>query len=95
MCPCPTEDPTTVVGLIYRVLDRPHRTVGLIAILSLILGAVADLLHSPAIAGLHPSVWGLIVSGASTMPAIIRIVLRSVTGLRSQKQTAPDGQTTT
>lgn len=93
-CPCRTDDPTTVVGLIYRVLDRPHRTLGLIAILSVILGAFAELLDAPAIAGLHPTVWGFVISGTSVTPAIVRIAFRRVTGLRSRERTTPDSPTT-
>jgi hypothetical protein len=42
-------DPTTVVGLIFRILNRPSRTLCLTAILALILAGAAELLHAPAI----------------------------------------------
>jgi hypothetical protein len=58
-------DPTTIIGLIFRVLNRPSRTVCLLAILALVLAGIGELVHAPPIAGLPVSVWGVAVSGGS------------------------------
>ena len=66
------DDPVTIIGLIYRVLDRPRRTAGLVAVLGLLLGAAAEFAHAPVLAGLSPGVWGVVISGASTLVAGLR-----------------------
>jgi hypothetical protein len=78
----PAADPVTMIGLVYRVLDRPHRTAGLIAVLALLLGAATELAHAPVFAGLSPGMWGVVISGASTVVAGLRSGWQKWTQLR-------------
>src|SRR5436190_572217 len=72
----PTADPTTVIGLMFRVLNRPSRTLCLLAILALLLAGLAVLLHAPPIAHLPVGVWGAAISGGSLLPIAAREILR-------------------
>lgn len=78
----PADDPVTIIALIYRVLDRPHRTAGLVAVLALLFGAAAELAHAPVLAGLNPGLWGVVISGASTLVAGARAGWQKWTQLR-------------
>ncbi|HEX4814555.1 MAG TPA: hypothetical protein VFV66_17585 [Nonomuraea sp.] len=62
-------DPETWIALIFRVLDRPHRTLCLIAVLALIVGGVAQILQAPAVAGLPVWLWSTMISGGSFISA--------------------------
>jgi hypothetical protein len=75
-------DPVTIIALIFRLLDRPHRTAGLIAVLSLLLGGAMELAHAPVLAGLNPGVWGVVISGASTAAALSRSAWQKLMRLR-------------
>jgi hypothetical protein len=43
----PAGDPATVIALIYRVLDEPRRTLNAIAVTSLPLGTLVQVLGAP------------------------------------------------
>jgi hypothetical protein len=63
--PEPATDPTTAIGLIFRVLNRPSRTLCLLAILALVLAGIGELVHAPPIADLSVGVWGAAISSGS------------------------------
>lgn len=67
-----SEDPTTIIGLIFRVLDRPHRTLCLLAVLALVLAGAAQLLHAPDLAGLPVGIWGAGLSAGTVTGAVIK-----------------------
>lgn len=75
-------DPATIIALIFRLLDRPHRTAGLVAVLSLLIGGAAELAQAPMLAGLNPGVWGVVISGASTAVALSGSVWQKLIKLR-------------
>lgn len=78
----PASDPTTIIGLIFRVLNRPSRTLCLLAILALVLAGISELVHTPPIADLPVSAWGVAISGGSI--TALR-TSRLVPNLRSRK----------
>lgn len=79
----PAADPTTVIGLIFRVLNQPSRTLCLLAILALTLAGIGHLLHAPPIAHLPVGMWGMAISGGSITSIGAGKLIRS---LRSKRQ---------
>lgn len=92
--PEPATDPTTIIGLIFRVLNRPSRTLCLLAILALILAGIGELVHAPPIAHMPVGMWGAVISGGSLTSLGASKLVRY---LRSRQQVLipenPDGVT--
>lgn len=87
-------DPTTVVGLIFRVLNRPSRTLCLLAILALVLAGIGALVHAPAIADLPVGVCAAVVSGASvSWLGVGKLVCYLRGGMQDQPSDVTGGKT--
>lgn len=83
-----TADPSTIVGLIFRVLDRPSRTLCLLAILALTLAGISTFLHAPPIAHLPVSLWGAMISGGSFTSIGTQQVIRHLRKRKQNRRTA-------
>ncbi|MGW6936030.1 hypothetical protein ACWGE0_38645 [Lentzea sp. NPDC054927] len=62
-----SQDPTTVVGLLYRVVDKPHRVIGLACVSALPCGIIVQATSSTTVMGVSPGWIGASVSVASAL----------------------------
>lgn len=83
----PSGDPRTVVGLIYRIIDEPHRTACTVAILVLPLCAVAQVLGHGSLFGV-PVTWIGTAASASGTGVMVWLRRRA----RNRAKAAPDDE---
>ncbi|MDX8035295.1 hypothetical protein SK803_34230 [Lentzea sp. BCCO 10_0856] len=80
-----SQDPTTVVGLLYRVVDKPHRVIGLACVSALPCGIIVQATSSATVMGISPGWIGASVSMASALGLGIARGVREIRSRHDRK----------